>query len=457
MSARHEDRLRAALAEAARAVRVAPDLDDLERRITGAARQRRHTVVAVGAAALVLVIVAAAVTVGWHRGGARRVAGPMRPGIVLAPKRALPLVSGPVATGDAAAGSAGAASRNQAMSPRCLGCGGGYAPYGGQADEPYALLYTQTDGDRVVFGVYANRYPSPAAAFGVPWWNPPGWCYVAGSLYVNVRAGDAVGQLWFSRYDAVRPGTVSGGVGVVGQPEGAPRWVAVVQAPAGAWTVRAMFPGGGEDESSFAAGVAVMTAPVAKGLDLGQDKTPTHIQVLDGTGQVIADQDLYGGSSGVAYGAGGYGTQLRTADGAGPVGPSECSPPWALPAAGPVQPVDPAGARAAVTAAWTTVTQYAAPPGPRAALVDDPTGVEAAMVQVQSSPVAGFAFSAQLPVREIVFADPTTAYLRYDLYVLGSPTWLGRFAEVRQVDGVWKVDRASVCRVLADGGGTCLP
>ena len=91
--------------------------------------------------------------------------------------------------------------------------------------------------------------------------DPSTSCSVVGSLYVGVRAPDAVGQVRTPRFGTVSPGTLPVQVAVVGVDEGAPRWVLVVQAPEGVERVQGHLPGGGVDEASTNGGIAVLSTP----------------------------------------------------------------------------------------------------------------------------------------------------------------------------------------------------
>lgn len=105
--------------------------------------------------------------------------------------------------------------------------GAGFSPYPYGYDpggRPSASIYQRTAADGTVFDVRANRYQDGSASAGPPWWEPLGWCYPSGELYVGVRAVRSVGQARSLRYDEVRAGALTVTTAVVGVPEEDPRW-----------------------------------------------------------------------------------------------------------------------------------------------------------------------------------------------------------------------------------------
>lgn len=137
-------------------------------------------------------------------------------------------------------------------------------------------LFTRTLDDGTVLDVRAHDADAVA--------DPSTSCSVVGSLYVGVRAPDAVGQVRTPRFGTVPPNALAVQVAVVGVDEGAPRWVLVAQAPEGVERVRATFPGGGVDEASTKSGIAVLSTPSdpALGPDPSAGEPATDELVVEG-------------------------------------------------------------------------------------------------------------------------------------------------------------------------------
>lgn len=327
--------------------------------------------------------------------------------------------------------------------------------YQGPSLEPTARLYTRRI-EGVQVDVRANRYPDPDSygwGHRVPFATPPGWCFPSGRLYAGLRTSGAVGQAWGSRYDEVRPGTMVVTGTVVGAPEEEPRWLVLVQAPVTVGLVTARFPGGGTDTMVPVEGIAVLTAAVDDSVELdepwGADQPDLRVVGVDGThGDVVYEGHWSGGT---APGAGGV---------AAPPPPDPaCLAPRALPDPGAEQPADPAGAEGAVRATWASVFNLDRADDVALALVDDPDGVDVALERMRQGPFwPDTVAAASVVLDDMVFAGPTTAYVGYHVEVAGiGSVFDDRFGELRLVDGTWKVTRATVCEVLALGGGTCPP
>ena len=246
-----------------------------------------------------------------------------------------------------------------------------------------------------------------------------------------MRTDAAVGQVRDLRYDEVPAGTVVASGGVVGIAEGEPRWVVVAQVAPGVSDVRATFPDGHRDHLAPVDGVAVLTAPVDDGFDLATvdaAASPLRIEAVDQRDVVAA----------------------KTVSVAGTCVPTR------LPAPGAQQPPDPASARAAVESAWSTV--FLSPLTDTAPLdaIDDPRGVAAARAALARRYPPGTLEGTVNAVTDLVFTDPSTAVVQYTIQVpkLGYDRQ-GDLGEVRLVDGRWKVTRATVCALYAQGGAPC--
>lgn len=465
-----DDRVSRALAagsDAADAAHGEPvvDADDLGRRIRSASIRR--TRVGAVAAASVLVLAAAA-SFGVGRSTADRseldgLGASRSESESMAPAAAALEPSGDVATFDEIGGPVTA--DGPVGAPVGVGAAdsgaASFSPYGSApAGGPTDPLFTRTATDGTVLDVRTGTSGGWAPTGDVPFWDPPGWCFPSGTLYVGVRAPDSVGQLFAERYDAVRPGDLVVATGVVGVPERSPRWVAVVQVPAGVTSVRATFADGRTDTDAVRSNTSVLTTAIAPGFGIDGETSPEEqrFEGLDTTGAVVASWTgtRWGGRfvDEVTAGAPPEGDAVAPAY---PWSDPDCQAPTELPAAGE-QPADPAAAETAVRSAWSSVMED--PDGDAAglvAVVDDPTGLVEAREELRGSSMWETVEGARLPIDAVVFVDPTTAYFRYSIFLGNSeePFYVGRFGEARFVDGAWKVTRASACSPLALAGVDC--
>lgn len=120
-----------------------------------------------------------------------------------------------------------------------------------------------------------------------------------------------------------------------------------------------------------------------------------------------------------------------------------------------VPPPDPAQARAEVIAAFASVYDPTSGVDARMRLVDDTTGVAAAIRQAEAGPNGAAISTATVNVNDVEFLSPTRAKVIYGLVVPGEAPILGRSGEARVAAGAWKVTRATVCADLEAIGGSC--
>lgn len=224
--------------------------------------------------------------------------------------------------------------------------------------------------------------------------------------------------------------------------------VVLVVTGVGSKRVSATFPGGTRDSMTAREGIAVLAADVNEA-QVGRWR---DVKVAIGEGEGAAPLGLVGSEMIGVSGAAGDATSADAPP------QLDCSP--RLPAPGE-QPADPAAAEQAVVDTFTTVYDFTSPADRRGALIDDATGVEAALQNVLAGGFADAARGARFKFGDLVFTDPTTAAVRYDIEI---PEGSGaqsvaqnRFGTARLVDGVWKVARATVCADLQLAGGSCDP
>ena len=131
-------------------------------------------------------------------------------------------------------------------------------------------------------------------------------------------------------------------------------------------------------------------------------------------------------------------------------------PPPALPDAGE-QPADAAAAEAAVrdvfAALFGSTTPFEEKP---AGLLDDDTGVAAAIEVARNGDYADAVATAEYTIEDFVFTSPTEAWFRYAINT-GTSYFGQRYGTAHLIDGSWRISRAVICQDLALAGAPCEP
>lgn len=89
-------------------------------------------------------------------------------------------------------------------------------------------------------------------------------------------------------------------------------------------------------------------------------------------------------------------------------------------------------------------------------LLDDYTGVDAAVDQMNAGNFAESAAAATYTIDEVVFTDPATAWFRYTIDA-PTGTFAGRFGQAVFNGDRWQVTRQTICQDLALASGMCDP
>ncbi len=306
------------------------------------------------------------------------------------------------------------------------------------------LIARETDGGLGLRVTRLDFAPDMNESGGYPGTVLPDECITVGSLNIGVvlPTDFAVtsGQVTRSRQPRA---ALSATVASTGESV-----IVVVVTGAGNAEVRGAFPGGANDSMNAKDGIAVLAATVTQ--EQLHDWREVKVSVGDGGAakqlELTANGYMYFGSSPDVV-------EIGSAD--MPPQP-DCSP--RLPAPGE-QPADAAAAKAAVAKSFSTLYVFTTPTEERARLIDDTTGVEAALAQVLSGSLAEAAKGARWKLVDMVFTDPTTAVVKYDIEIpegSGSQSIAqNRFGTAKLVDGTWKVARATICADLALAGGMC--
>ena len=89
-------------------------------------------------------------------------------------------------------------------------------------------------------------------------------------------------------------------------------------------------------------------------------------------------------------------------------------------------------------------------------LLDDNTGVQAAVDQVNTGPYRGTATTAAYTIDELVFTAPDEAWFRYTITTDAS-VFADRFGKAVFNGEVWQITRDTICQDLALAEGICDP
>jgi hypothetical protein len=324
--------------------------------------------------------------------------------------------------------------------PRSSG-GVGYAPFGTQ---PMETLFERTTPSGFVVRVQLGQTweSEMHADWGAGDWRPAPWCFETGQMRVSMAGNgivDVGGVPWYA--EPFKERAVSWVL--LGGNDASPQWVVVAQVPADVTNVRVAFADGSNDSVVPQRGIAVLTAPGAPSTPVQEgdytywmDPTPSFQVVFEGGADPVAiDSDSAGIWNDPEFRA------------------SCTPPPPALPDAGD-QPADAAAAEAEIRSAMSSLYGAIDEGVDRSAFLDDPTGVAEAREQVQSGVYADDAASARATIVELVFTAPDEAWFRYSIDTDGND-FDNRYGIARQVDGIWKITRSTVCQDLSLAGGDC--
>jgi hypothetical protein len=419
-----DDRIRQSLARQARSLPDRTDVDGLTDRI--ARRHRRQ--LRVVAATLVLALVAG--PVGGFLAG--RDAAPAESDVATGAGGGQVTVeesSGPLPTievGGSGVGEPlptieGAPSALLTLSPRLM------------AESLAKSFVREVDGTTI--RVYRAAVDTPAVE-GPSWQQRPPWCSPTGYVQADVSTADVVGFASGSLYPELPEGSVDGSLGAIGVAEGAPLWVVVAQAPAGAARVRATFPDGHSDEMEPIDGVVVLvgSARLEPG-DPAEYETTLPLEAFDEDGRSLGT-----GVAGIGWEQ--YG--------------AECHAEPELPPPGAEQPADPAAARAEIEQLYG-VRFSDRTDDERLAGIDDPTGMREVFEELVNGPFREQALASRTVLDDLVFLSATRAAVKYHVEIPDYPSggFNGRLGEVVLVDGQWKLTRETVCRDVQLAAVTC--
>ncbi len=272
--------------------------------------------------------------------------------------------------------------------------------------------------------------PMPTIPGQQPGWVAPGWCNPSGGFRVTMLYKTAVGTSQGQRYaeprDGISPTLFSSGLA-----EGTPFRVLVLQVAADITNVGVTFSDGATDSATPANGWVALATP-------GDPNGKFVLAVTSETGARNVDWTALGQSGDAAWQRG-------------------CNPPPPeLPPPGD-QPDDPSAAeqeiRNTLDVLWD---QTMSPDDKPDDLLDDNTGVDAAVEELRNGGLKDIAASAVYTVNDLVFTTPTEAWFEYDITTM-SGAFTGRFGVATLIDGKWRIARAVVCQDLSLAGVQCSP
>lgn len=338
---------------------------------------------------------------------------------------------------------AGTASDEVGPDPVVVSGGGGWTMFEGEA---MALLTERTTESGVTVRAHLGQlweqdYGVEDDFGGPDGWQPPSWCFESGQVRIALGGGEATGASvidvgsvgWWSEpfegraVSALTMGTVDAN----------PYRVVFVQVPASVANVSVAFDDGATDSVAPTNGVALLVVPGASATASvdGWVGPPTdfEVQLVDATGDaMIVD-----------------GSRTTYND---PEFQRSCSPPPPELRAPGEQPEDSAADEETIVELMTAI--YRDDSEQNSNRFDDPTGIAEAREQVRAGDFEEAAANAEVIVEELVFTSPSEAWFRYRIETT-TGTFSDRFGIAVQIDGTWKITRATICQDLSLAGGDC--
>ncbi len=425
------------LTEAASSVSATPDLAEVE---IGARRVRSRRRVATGVAAAMLIAGAGGAGFGLGRGAGRS------EGQVVAPAQS----ADSDAEGDGAPAAAESGDATQPSpanevaeavpAPESidapLGSPGTMSrdfKVGGDQMPAYELVLERVTDSGITIRALRGEswYSDEMAVPDASGWVAPRWCHGDAELRIGLSGPgliDVTSTSWFSELsvDAVVSAAQAGWA------DGQPLAVIAVQVGDGITEVAATS-GEVSDRGAPTGGVVVLLLP---GIDPYTDGYAVDVTDASGT-RALTDAEL---------------NPMNT-----PEWHEACEPPPpALPEAGE-QPADAAAAEAAVRGVFTELFGSTTPFEDKpAGLLDDDTGVAAAIEVARGGDYADAVATAEYTIEDFVFTNPTEAWFRYSI-ATGMSYFSQRYGTAHLIDGSWRISRGVICQDLALAGAPCEP
>lgn len=261
-------------------------------------------------------------------------------------------------------------------------------------------------------------------------WTPPAWCNPIGGFRLTMLFQDAVGVSNGSRYGEPRDG-LSATLFSSGYAEGVPFRALVLNVADDVTSATATWEDDATDTAIPANGWVVLATP-------GQASGKFDIVLQTAVGERTIPWNELPQDGDLAW-------------------QKDCSPPPPeLPDPGE-QPDDAAAAEAEIRANFIALFDRDVAFGDEAEqLLDDTTGVQDALDQLEAGGFADAAQTSSRTMTDLVFVSPDEAWFRYDLETVFAD-FPSRFGIAYLIDGQWRIARAVICQDLALAGAYCNP
>lgn len=300
------------------------------------------------------------------------------------------------------------------------------------------------DGHDFVVRLSTESY---ASVFGLVWNAPTGTaekCLGDRALFLGVPGvigwwGSAwTADKWFDEPTTAQPAELQASMMTADNPNAPAGYLVVRINTAAAEVVLSASDGTEVDRARVANGIAMVVMP-ERALGEGETVNNISVVVVAADGQQSAPLPLT--------------PPERTTS--PECGPGE-QPVRSLPAAG-VQPADSTAATAQIRQRYALLVDRSIPADQKPSdLLDDYTGVQAAIAGMDRGQYADVAASATYAIDELVFTSPDEAWFRYTITTSAS-TWPDRFGQAHLNGGIWQITRATVCQDLALAQSACNP
>ena len=306
-------------------------------------------------------------------------------------------------------------------------------------------IYRRTlpTGHDFVVRLSADPY---ATVFGLTWNAPTGSALCLGDRAVFVGVPGDIGPWgsawvaapWFDHTSPAQPAVMQESMSAAATTVPATRYLVLRTGSDAGEIVLASAAGVEFDRSTVVNGLAMVVAGPETSSE-GRVESDLRVTVVAKNGQSSAPSPLV----------------FATGDVAADCGPGE-APLRPLPAQG-VQPADPATAQTQILDRYAVLVDRSTPTDQKPAdLLDDDTGVQAAIDEVAAGQYADVAANATYSVDEIVFTQPDEAWFRYTIETT-TTTYSDRFGIATFNGKVWQITRATICQDLALALSPCRP
>lgn len=299
---------------------------------------------------------------------------------------------------------------------------------------PMELLYERVLGNGIRLRLQVGQ--TWTDHWSVAGWTPAGYCTPNREARITFDGAGLVDIAGAALYSDLYKG-LQVQPGDVGWADDHPIRYLVVQADPAVTEVAVTWDDGLSDRVAVVDGIAVLVVEPATSDPYGVWRREFTFEVVDAGGMRLLARDDLDYSDDPDHRAG-------------------CNPPPPeLPAPGE-QPDDPAEAEQALRERFALLWDLNVERDGKRSVLDDWSGVEAAVEAVLAGGFAETAAAAEHRIEEVVFTSPTDAWFRYAL-LTDIASFYERYGTATLIDGDWQFPRAVMCQDLSLGGGTCEP